>query len=107
VEVVVRPDFLGEKERFTAVSMSLDSLLKYDQGDTQEGSVEVGLFAEFFREMLDARYGCGLLRCLAVIEHKVSPAPHLLQHTQMQCTALYVKGVGVSNPQSLGGYRPL
>jgi len=75
VEVAVKPGQVGEKERFTAVSMSLDALLTYDQGDTKEGSVEVGLFAEFFREMLDARYGRGLLRCLAAIEHKVLCPP--------------------------------
>ena len=72
VEVAVRPGFLGGKEKFSAEGMSLEALLAYDQGDTKEWSVEVGLFAEFFQEMLDACYGRALLRCIAAIEREVA-----------------------------------
>ncbi len=33
----------------------------------QEGAFEVAVFAELFREMLEARFGRGLSRCLAAI----------------------------------------
>ncbi|BDA43873.1 probable cell division cycle and apoptosis regulator protein 1 [Coccomyxa sp. Obi] len=71
--VEVRPDkdFWGRKEpRFGASALSLDELLQYDEDDSKEGAFEVAAFAELFREMLEARFGRGLARCLAAIGAK-------------------------------------
>ncbi|CAL8469862.1 g9404 [Coccomyxa elongata] len=71
--VEVRPDkdFWGRKEpRFGAAALSLDELLQYDEDDSKEGAFEVAAFAELFREMLEARFGRGLARCLAAIGAK-------------------------------------
>lgn len=71
VEVCPDKDFWGRKEpRFGAAAMSLDELLQYDEDDNKEGAFEVAAFAELFREMLEARFGRGLARCLAAIGAK-------------------------------------
>ncbi len=69
----MRPDkdFWGRKEpRFGAAALSLEELLQYDEDDSKEGAFEVAAFAELFREMLEARFGRGLSRCLAAIGAK-------------------------------------
>ena len=60
--------FLGEKESFKVDVASLDTLLAYTEKDDKEAMFEVSIFAELFREMLEARFGQGILRVLEVLE---------------------------------------
>ena len=60
--------FLGDKESFQVDVASLNTLLAYTDKDDKEAMFEVSIFAELFREMLEARFGQGILRVLEVLE---------------------------------------
>ena len=68
MQIQPNKDFLGAKESFHAEVSSLDTLLGYTEKDDREGMFEVSVFAELFREMLEARFGRGILRTLEVLE---------------------------------------
>ena len=68
VQVQPNKAFLGEKESFKVDIASLDTLLAYTEKDDKEAMFEVSIFAELFREMLEARFGQGILRVLEVLE---------------------------------------
>ena len=76
VEVKVNREFLGKKEKFAALGISLDGLLEYTEDDTREPTFEVSMFGELFQDMLDTRFGRGLLRAFAVLEKQVRTRPH-------------------------------
>ena len=87
VQIQPNKDFLGSKESFHAEVSSLDTLLGYTEKDDREGMFEVSVFAELFREMLEARFGQGILRTLEVLEkedRKVLPPIALM----LSCNAL-------------------
>ena len=67
----VNREFLGKKEKFAALGISLDGLLEYTEDDTREPTFEVSMFGELFQDMLDTRFGRGLLRSFAVLEKQV------------------------------------
>ena len=81
--VHIRPnqEFLGPKESFRVDVASLDALLAYTEKDDGEPTFEVSVFAELFREMLEARFGRGILRTLELLErqerqvHAAPPRP--------------------------------
>ena len=73
VEVKVNREFLGKKEKFAALGISLDGLLEYTEDDTREPTFEASMFGELFQDMLDTRFGRGLLRSFAVLEKQVRP----------------------------------
>ena len=62
--------FLGPKESFRVDAASLDALLAYTEKDDREPTFEVSIFAELFREMLEARFGRGILRTLELLERQ-------------------------------------
>lgn len=68
VQVQPNKAFLGDKESFKVDVASLDTLLAYTDKDDKEAMFEVSIFAELFREMLEARFGQGILRVLEVLE---------------------------------------
>ena len=75
------PGWLGRssKERFAALATSLEGLLEYTLDDAREATFEASLFGELFREMLDARFGGGLLRALRALEAEVRPRDQNLE----------------------------
>ncbi|KAK9843771.1 hypothetical protein WJX81_005663 [Elliptochloris bilobata] len=74
--VAVKADaaWLGRKDRFAALATSLEGLLEYTLDDSREATFEASLFGELFREMLDARFGGGLMRGLRHLEAEVESA---------------------------------
>jgi LAIKA domain len=68
VEVAAPAEAGDKKLRWSPASVSLEGLLDYSEDDTREASFEVALAAELFLEMLQTRFGRGLLRGLHVIE---------------------------------------
>ena len=70
VQIQPNKDFLGAKESFHTEVSSLDTLLAYTEKDDTEDMFEVSIFAELFREMLEARFGRGILRTLETLERE-------------------------------------
>ena len=68
VQIQPNKDFLGGKDSFQAEVSNVDALLAYSEKDDKEGMFEVSVFAELFREMLEARFGRSILRTLEVLE---------------------------------------
>lgn len=68
VHIQANNDFLGSKESFHAEVSTLDTLLGYTEKDDREGAFEASVFAELFREMLEARFGRSILRTLELLE---------------------------------------
>ena len=68
VQIQPNKDFLGSKDSFQAEVSNVDALLAYSEKDDKEGMFEVSVFAELFREMLEARFGRSILRTLEVLE---------------------------------------
>lgn len=68
VEIQPNKDFLGPKESFQVEVANLDTLLDYTEKDDREMTFEVLVFGELFKEMLQARFGCGILRTLEMLE---------------------------------------
>ena len=68
VHIHPNKEFLGPKESFRADVASLDALLAYTEKDDREPAFEASVFAELFREMLDARFGRGILRTLELLD---------------------------------------
>ena len=54
------------------MTISLDGLLDYDEGDKEEATFELSLFAEGFHEMLMRDYGLTILNVL-IAERLVKP----------------------------------
>ena len=70
MQIQPNKDFLGAKESFHTEVSSLDTLLAYTEKDDTEDMFEVSIFAELFREMLEARFGRGILRTLEALERE-------------------------------------
>ena len=70
VQIQANKDSLGSKESFHAEVSTLDTLLGYTEKDDREGAFEASLFAELFREMLEARFGRSILRTLELLERE-------------------------------------
>ena len=70
VHIHPNQEFLGPKESFRVDVASLDALLAYTEKDDREPTFEVSVFAELFREMLEARFGRGILRTLELLERQ-------------------------------------
>ena len=70
VHIHPNQEFLGPKEPFRVDVASLDALLAYTEKDDREPTFEVSIFAELFREMLEARFGRGILRTLELLERQ-------------------------------------
>ena len=54
----------GAEESIRAQVISLDGLLDYDEGDTEEATMELSLAAEALQEMLSRDYGDAILQAL-------------------------------------------
>ncbi|GAX78377.1 hypothetical protein CEUSTIGMA_g5819.t1 [Chlamydomonas eustigma] len=65
VELIVGPELVRTKASLSAPT--LESLLEYREEDNKEAMFEVSLFAEMFKEMLQTRFGLGILRTLPTI----------------------------------------
>lgn len=50
--------------QWRSACISLDGLLDYDEGDRDEATLELSLFAEAFQDMLMRDYGTIILNCL-------------------------------------------
>ena len=61
-----------KRTKFGIDVLPLEALLDYNEDDVKECHFEVSMFAEMFREMLQTRFGRGLVRGMAVIEQEVS-----------------------------------
>ena len=70
VHIHPNQEFLGPKESFRVDVASLDALLSYTEKDDREPAFEVSVFAELFREMLEVRFGRGILRTLELLERQ-------------------------------------
>ena len=70
VHIHPNQEFLGSKESFRVDVASLDALLAYTEKDDRESTFEVSVFAELFREMLEAKFGRGILRTLELLERQ-------------------------------------
>ena len=83
VHIHPNQEFLGPKESFRVDVANLDTLLAYTEKDDREPTFEVSMFAELFREMLEARFGRGILRTLELLERQdrqvraAQPGPRL------------------------------
>ena len=55
-------------DEYIPLAVTLDRLLGYSDDDMKEATFEASVFAELFRDMLDTRYGQGLMRALAHIK---------------------------------------
>ncbi len=80
--------FLGEKESFKVDVADLDTLLAYTEKDDKEAVFEVSIFAELFREMLEARFGQGILRVLEVLEKEDRLVCHQKQNSILTLSVL-------------------
>ncbi|EPS67193.1 hypothetical protein M569_07583 [Genlisea aurea] len=60
----------SKEVKLESLSISLDSLLDYNDKDVEESSFEVSLFAETFYEMLQYEMGCCLLSFLQKVRSK-------------------------------------
>jgi len=75
-EIIPDPCFYVESKKFNNfklkyMTISLDGLLDYDEGDKFEATFEVSLFGELFYEMLERDYGYTILQFLTGLPEKV------------------------------------
>jgi len=76
-EKILDPCFYVESKKFNNyklkyMTISLDGLLDYDEGDKFEATFEVSLFGELFYEMLERDYGYTILNFLNGLPDKVN-----------------------------------
>jgi hypothetical protein len=64
------PSGSSRKDRSSLVVHTLEDLLSYTDDDSREDAFEAAVFAELFREMLELRFGRGILRAAAVVEQQ-------------------------------------
>lgn len=90
-------DFLDKRTKFGIDVLPLEALLDYNEDDVKECHFEVSMFAEMFREMLQTRFGRGLVRGMAIIEQEVGLSPAvslcLVIAEKLEQSVLYREGL--------------
>ena len=66
----VSSEALAKGEMLGVEVLTLEKVLSYGKDDKSEGTFEVSMCSEALREMLDTRFGRGLLRSLPLVETK-------------------------------------
>ena len=64
----------GAAESIRAQVISLDGLLDYDEGDTEEATMELSLAAEALQEMFSRDYGDAILQALQAERRGLRPS---------------------------------